>query len=44
MKSSLENNFIESVKKTSKLVVKKLLQKDIDLQKEYLDEIVKNSL
>lgn len=40
----LENNFIESVKKTSKVVVKKLLQKDMDLQKSYLEEIVKEAI
>lgn len=41
---NLEKVFIDSVKKTSKAVVKKLLQKDIELQKEYLDEIVNKSV
>lgn len=44
IKLNLEKSFIDSVKTTSKIVVKKLLQKDIQLQKEYLDEIVKNSV
>jgi len=43
LEQELENNFIESVKKTSKTVVKKLLQKDMQLQNDYLDEIVQQS-
>lgn len=44
LEANLEQVFIDSVKKTSQSVVKKLLQKDISLQKEYLDEIIKNSV
>ncbi len=44
LSAELEKNFIESVKKTSKVVVKKLLQKDMDLQKTYLEEIVKEAI
>jgi vacuolar-type H+-ATPase subunit H len=44
LSTELEKNFIESVKKTSKVVVKKLLQKDMDLQKTYLEEIVKEAI
>lgn len=44
LEHELENNFIESVKATSKTVVKKLLQRDIDLQNQYLDEIVNQSV
>ena len=44
LEANLEKVFIDSVKKTSQSVVKKLLQKDLTLQKEYLDEIIKNSL
>lgn len=43
MEHELEKNFIESVKKTSKSVVKKLLQRDIELQNQYLEEIVQQS-
>lgn len=44
LSAELEKNFIDSVKKTSKVVVKKLLQKDLDLQKSYLDEIIKEAI
>lgn len=43
LEQELEKNFIESVKNTSKSVVKKLLQKDIELQNSYLEEIVHQS-
>lgn len=43
MEHELEKNFIESVKSTSKSVVKKLLQKDIELQNQYIEEIVQQS-
>lgn len=43
MENELEKNFIESVKNTSKSVVKKLLQRDIELQNQYLEEIVQQS-
>ncbi len=36
----LEKNFISSVKKTSKMVVNKLFNKDIELKEKYLDEIL----
>jgi len=41
LENELEKNFIDGVKKTSLLVVKKLLQKDKDIKKEYLNEAVK---
>lgn len=44
LSAELEKNFIDSVKNTSKVVVKKLLQKDLDLQKTYLDEIIKEAI
>jgi len=43
LEQELEKNFVESVKNTSKSVVKKLLQKDIELQNNYLEEIVHQS-
>lgn len=43
LEKELEKNFIESVKNTSKSVVKKLLQKDIELQNNYLEELVQQS-
>lgn len=43
LEQELEKNFVESVKNTSKSVVKKLLQKDIELQNSYLEEIVQQS-
>jgi len=44
LEQELEKNFVESVKNTSKSVVKKLLQKDIELQNNYLEEIVHQSI
>lgn len=44
LEQELEKNFIESVKNTSKTVIKKLLQKDIALQNNYLEEIVQQSI
>lgn len=38
----LKNNFEEGVKKTSLLVIKKLLQEDKDLKSKYLDRVVKD--
>jgi len=44
LEQELEKNFIESVKNTSKTVIKKLLQKDIALQNDYLQEILQQSV
>ncbi len=44
MEQELEKKFIDAVKTTSKSVVKKLLQKDIDLQQQYVEELVKQSV
>lgn len=44
MEQELEKKFIGAVKTTSKSVVKKLLQKDIDLQQTYVEELVKQSI
>jgi len=44
LEEQLEKNFVESVKKTSSSVVKKLLQSDKKLQEDYLDKIVKDFL
>jgi len=44
MEQELEKKFVEAVKTTSKSVVKKLLQKDIDLQHQYVEELVKQSI
>jgi len=41
IETELKNGFSESVKRTSFVVLKKLFAKDKDLQKDYLDEIVK---
>jgi len=44
MEQELEKKFITAVKSTSKSVVKKLLQKDIDLQHQYIEELVQQSI
>jgi hypothetical protein len=44
MEQELENTFVDAVKTTSKSVIKKLLQKDITLQQEYIEELVKQSV
>ncbi len=44
MEQELEKKFVDAVKTTSKSVVKKLLQKDIDLQHTYIEELVKQSV
>lgn len=44
MEQELEKKFVDAVKTTSKSVVKKLLQKDIELQREYIEELVKQSV
>jgi len=44
MEQELENTFVDAVKTTSKSVIKKLLQKDISLQQEYIEELVKQSI
>jgi len=41
LETELEKNFIDGVKRTSLLVVKKLIQKDKDIKKDYLDEAIK---
>jgi len=41
LETELEKNFVDWVKRTSLLVVKKLIQKDKDIKKDYLDEAVK---
>lgn len=44
LEDELKNSFESGVKKTSLLVVKKLLNKDKGLRSEYLDEVVKELL
>jgi hypothetical protein len=41
LETELEKNFVDWVKRTSLLVVKKLIQKDRDIKKDYLDEAIK---
>lgn len=41
LEDELKQGFEAGVKKTSLLVIKKLLHKDKDLQSAYLDEVVK---
>jgi len=40
LESELQNNFSVGVKRTSLLVIKKLFQKDVNLQTAYLDEVI----
>lgn len=40
LEDQLEKNFVETVKKTSTSVVKKLLNSDKNLQQDYLDKVV----
>lgn len=41
LESELEKSFVDWIKKTSLLVVKKLINKDKDIKKDYLDEAIK---
>ncbi len=41
LEAELEKSFIDWVKKTSLLVVKKLINKDKEIKKDYLDEAIK---
>lgn len=41
LEAELEKNFVDWVKRTSLLVVKKLIKKDKDIKKDYLDEAIK---
>lgn len=44
LESELEKNFISWIKKTSLLVIKKLINKDKDLKKEYLDKAISEAM
>lgn len=44
LEAELEQNFVDWIKKTSLLVVKKLIKKDSSLKKEYLDEAIKEAI
>lgn len=44
LESELAQNFTAWVKRTSLLVIKKLLNKDKDIKKEYLDEAIKEAI
>lgn len=41
LESELEQSFVDWIKRTSLLVVKKLINKDKDIKKDYLDEAIK---
>lgn len=43
MKVELQNSWIDGVKQTAEVVVKKLFKKDITLNKEYMDMLVKEA-
>lgn len=43
MKVELQNSWIDGVKQTAEIVVKKLFKKDVSLNKEYLDLLVKEA-
>lgn len=43
MKVELQNSWIDGVKQTAQVVVKKLFNKDLDLKKDYLDMLVKEA-
>lgn len=43
MKQELEENFATGVKRTTEIVVKKLLKGDHQLQQEYMDQLVKEA-
>jgi hypothetical protein len=43
MKQELEQNRTDGVKQTALVVVRKLFDKDVSLQQEYLDMLVKES-
>jgi F0F1-type ATP synthase membrane subunit b/b' len=43
MKVELQNSWIDGVKQTAEVVVKKLFKKDVTLNKEYLDMLVKEA-
>ncbi len=44
LESELEQSFIAWIKKTSLLVIKKLIKKDNTLKQEYLDEAIKEAI
>jgi hypothetical protein len=41
LQAEIEKSFSDWVKRTSLLVIKKLIKKDMNIQKEYLDEAIK---
>jgi len=44
LESELEQSFVAWIKKTSLLVIKKLIKKDSSFKKEYLDEAIKEAI
>jgi len=44
LESELEQNFINWIKRTSLLVIKKLIKKDNNIKKDYLDEAIKEAM
>ncbi len=44
LESELEQSFVAGIKRTSLLVIKKLIKKDNSLKQEYLDEAIKEAI
>ena len=44
LESELEKSFVDGIKRTSLLVIKKLIKKDKDIKKEYLDAAISEAI